>query len=399
MLDPRHIAATPESVGLDSALVDALFERAEKEVREGVLPSAQIAIARNGKIAAMKTFGRVRHEGREAPATNETLYCVFSSTKAITSAAAWLLIQDGALDVRERVATLVPEFGENGKEAVTVEQLFTHTAGFPQAPFVPSDFLDREKRLARFAAWRLNWKPGERFEYHPSSSMYVIGELIERLTGRTYGEFVRERIAEPLGLADLWVGLPPELHGRLADCEHVGDALTDEDYAKLGMPKPPVTEVTEEAISSFNRPDVRVAGIPGGGGTMTAADLALFYQGLLDGGRALAGRELWKPQMLAAAREIRSGDLRDPLFRKPANRGLGLIIAGDAERTYRGFGHTNSELAFGHGGAGGQIAWGDPLTGISIGYCTNGHDRNTVRQGRRGVGISSRAASCARDAS
>lgn len=399
MLDPRHVAATPESVGLDSALVDALFARAEKEVLEGVLPSAQIAIARNGKIAAMKTFGRVLHEGREAPATNETLYCVFSSTKAITSAAAWLLIQDGALDVRERVATLVPEFAENGKETVTVEQLFTHTAGFPRAPFVPSDFLDREKRLARFAKWTLNWKPGERFEYHPSSSMYVIGELIERLSGRTYGEFVRERIAEPLGLADLWVGLPPAQHGRLADCVHVGDALTDEDYAALGMPKPPVTEVTEDAISSFNRADVRIAGIPGGGGTMTAAELALFYQGLLDGGRALAGRELWKPAMLAAAREIRSGDLRDPLFNKPANRALGLIIAGDAERTYRGFGHTNSELAFGHGGAGGQIAWADPRTGISIGYCTNGHDRNTIRQGRRGVGISSRAAGCARDAS
>ena len=238
MLDPRHIAATPESVGLDSALVDALFARAEKEVREGLLPSAQIAIARDGKIAAMRTFGTSRHEGIEAPATNETLYCVFSSTKAITSAAAWLLIQDGVLDVRMRVADLVPEFAENGKQEVTIEQLFTHTAGFPQAPFVPSQFLDREKRLERFASWRLNWKPGERFEYHPSSSMYVIAELIERLSGSTYGEFVRERIAEPLGLEDLWVGLPAELHGRLADCVHVGEALTTARSDSRSRPKP-----------------------------------------------------------------------------------------------------------------------------------------------------------------
>ena len=382
-------------MGLDSALVDALCARAEKEVREGLLTSAQIAIARQGKIAALRTFGRVLHEGVPAKASNETLYCVFSSTKAITSAAAWLLIQEGALDIRARVADLVPEFAENGKEEVTVEQLFTHTAGFPQAPFVPSQFLDREKRLERFASWRLNWKPGERFEYHPSSSMYVIAEIIERLSGKTYGAFVRERIALPLGLGDLWVGLPSELHGRLADCEHVGDALTDEDYRKLGFPPPPVTEVTEEAITSFNRADFRVAGIPGGGGTMTAADLALFYQALLDGGRALAGRELWKPATLALAREVRSGELRDRVFGKAANRALGLIIAGDQDRTYRGFGHTNSELAFGHGGAGGQIAWADPRTGISIGYCTNAHDRNTLRQARRGVGISSRAAGCA----
>jgi CubicO group peptidase (beta-lactamase class C family) len=158
---------------------------------------------------------------------------------------------------------------------------------------------------------------------------------------------------------------------------------------------PPVTEVTEEAITGFNRAEVREAGIPGGGGTMTAGELALFYQGLLDGGRSVGGREVWKPETLEAARRVRSGDLRDPLFRKPANRALGVIVSGDESRTYRGFGHTNSELAFGHGGAGGQIAWADPATGISIGYCTDGHDRNTIRQGRRGVGISSRAAGCA----
>jgi len=394
MLDQRLVAKAPEDVGIDRKLVDALFERAEKEVREGLLPSAQIAIARNGRIAAMRSFGNVRKGERTEPATNETLYCVFSSTKAITSAAAWLLIQEGALDVRRKVAELVPEFARNGKQDVVIEQLFTHTAGFPHAPFVPAEFLDPEKRRARFAAWRLNWEPGTKFEYHPSSSMYVIGDIIERLSGQTYGDYVRTRIALPLGLEDLWVGLPRALHGRLADCEHVGEALTEEDYKKLGVPVPPVTEVTEDAITGFNRPEVRLAGIPGGGGTMTAAELALFYQALLDGGRGLAGRELWKSETLAMAREIRSGDLRDLMFKKRANRALGLIIAGDADRSYRGFGHTNSELAFGHGGAGGQIAWADPATGISIGYCTNGHDRTNMRQGRRGVGISCRAATC-----
>jgi CubicO group peptidase (beta-lactamase class C family) len=394
MLDQRLVAKAPEDVGIDSKLLDALFERAEKEVREGVLPSAQIAIARNGKIAGMRTFGKVRKGERVEPADDSTLFCVFSSTKAITSAAAWLLIQEGALDVRRKVSELVPEFEQNGKQDVLIEQLFTHTAGFPHAPFVPADFLDTAKRRARFASWKLNWEPGSKFEYHPSSSMYVIGDIIERLSGQTYAEFVRQRIALPLGLDDLWVGLPRELHGRLADCENVGERLTEDDYKKLGMPVPPVTEVTEDAITGFNRAEVRRAGIPGGGGTMTAAELALFYQGLLDGGRALAGRELWKPETMRMAREIRSGDLRDLLFRKRANRALGLIIAGDEDRSYRGFGHTNSELAFGHGGAGGQIAWADPKTGISIGYCTSGHDRNNLRQGRRGVGISSRAAAC-----
>ena len=90
-----------------------------------------------------------------------------------------------------------------------------------------------------------------------------------------------------------------------------------------------------------------------------------------------------------------TGDLTDPVFGKRANRALGLIIAGDEDRNYRGFGHGNSAQSFGHNGAGGQIAWADPATGISIGYCTNGHDRNPIRQARRGIGISSRAAVCA----
>jgi len=390
----KFFAESPEAVGIDSDKLEALFERAEKEVREGLLPSCQIALARDGRIAGMRSFGTVRHEGVEAIATHETLYCIFSSTKAITSAAAWLLIQEGKLSVDEKVSDIVPEFGTHGKDAVTVEQLFTHTAGFPHAPFDPTVFLDRAKRLEYFARWRFNWEPGTRFEYHPSSSMYVIADIIEQRSGMTYGEFVRRRISEPLGLDDLWVGLPAELHGRLADIVHVGEALTEADYREMGFAMPPATEVNEKNLQRFNEPAVRKAGIPGGGGTTTAGDLALFYQGLLHGG-ALDGQEIWKPETLQMAREIRSGELRDPVFNKLANRALGLMIAGDRERNYRGFGHTNSKLAFGHGGAGGQLAWADPESGISLGYCTDGHDRDNVRQARRGIGISSRAAICA----
>ena len=124
-----------------------------------------------------------------------------------------------------------------------------------------------------------------------------------------------------------------------------------------------------------------------------AADLALFHQALLHGG--LDGVELWSEEMRTSARRIRTGDLTDPMFRKPANRGLGIIISGDESRSFRGFGKTNSPQAFGHNGAGGQLAWVDPATGLSLGYVTPGHDRNSIRQARRGVAISSLAAECA----
>jgi CubicO group peptidase (beta-lactamase class C family) len=395
MIDTSLLASSPESVGIDPSALEALFERAEKEVREGTLPSVQIAIAREGKIAGMRTFGRATFGGVEADADDDSLYCIFSCTKAITSAAAWLLIQEGKLSVDEQVSAIIPEFGTHDKDSITVEQLFTHTAGFPTAPFDPRAFRDRERRLEYFARWRLNFEPGSRFIYHPSSSMYVISDIIEQRSGIPYHDFVRQRIAEPLGLPDLFVGLPDHQHARAADIEHRGQELTEADYAELGFPKPPVTEVTEEAVQTFNDADVRRAGIPGGGAFTNAHSLALFYQGLLSGGQTPDGSPIWKPETLAMARGIRNPELTDMIFHKRANRGLGLMIAGDKDRTYRGFGHTNSDLSFGHGGAGGQIGWADPATGISIGYCTNGFDRHAIRQARRGVGISSRAAGCA----
>ena len=383
MLDAHFIAESPESVGLVPEKVDALLTRARKEVDEGLLPSAQVAIAKDGKIAAMASFG---------DANDDSLFNVFSSTKAITSAAGWLVMQDGKLKMEERVAAIVPEFGTHGKEVITVEQLFTHTAGFPHAPFRTNEWFDKKRRLERFSEWTLNWPVGSRFEYHPTSSMYVIAEIVERRSGMAFHDFVRERISKPLGLSDLFLPCPPSEHHRIQPVVHVGDPLTEADYRALGVPPPPVTEVTEEALTAFNSSESRQVPVPGGGGIMTAAELALFYQALINGGRALGGPQIWTQGTLNDAVKVRNNF--PDLMGIPVNRALGVVVAGDEHRNARGFGHTNSPLAFGHGGAGGQIAWGDPVTGISLGYCTNGHDRNTIRQARRGIGISSRAASC-----
>ena len=73
----HQVADSPREVGLDPAKVEELFKRAQREVTEGLLPSCQIAIARNGKVGAMKTFGRAVQGGAEKPATDDTLYCVF----------------------------------------------------------------------------------------------------------------------------------------------------------------------------------------------------------------------------------------------------------------------------------------------------------------------------------
>ena len=379
-------AARVQQFDLNVEKVEALLQRAGKEVDDGLLPAAQLAIAREGEVVLQQSYGS---------AQDDSLICVFSATKAITSAAAWLLFQQGELAEEERVADIVPEFATKDKDYITVGQLFSHTAGFPHAPFAPLDWDDKDKRYARFAKWWLNWDPGSRFEYHASSSMWIIAEIIERRSGETYRDFVRSQVIEPLQLQDLYVGLPTPQNPRALPCVYVGEAMTPQEYKDLGMRVPPETEVTESAILSFNTPEVRAVGVPGGGAFATASAMTLFYQALLHGGNSHASP--WSMQTLLDARRVRSGDFTDLLFKKPANRALGLIISGDKSRNFRGFGKTNSPEAFGHNGAGGQLVWADPATGISFAYLTPGHDRNSVRQGSRGVAISSLAAVCAND--
>ncbi len=159
-----EIAGT-HALELDPEKVEAFLRRARREVDEGLLPAVQVAVARHGRLALFESFGA---------ADEASLFCLFSATKAITASAVWLLLQEGRLALDERVADIVPPFATNGKESVTVEQLLTHTAGFPAAPFKSLDWLDPARRYDRFRQWRLAWPPGSRFEYHPTSSMWVL---------------------------------------------------------------------------------------------------------------------------------------------------------------------------------------------------------------------------------
>ena len=390
MIDGKQLAGKPEDVGVDSERLEAVFARAKRDVDDGVLPSAQVAVARNGKVAGVRTFGTAVQGGAEQPATDETLYTIFSCTKAIVASAVWLLFEEDLLRLDERVAEIIPEFGTNGKDVITVEQLLLHTAGFPYAPYHPDNWQDRSKRLEAFADWQLTWEPDSRFEYHATSAHWVLVELIERRAGVEYRTFIRERITGPMGLNELFIGLPPEQNGRVAEVRYVVEPV-----------EPPGGwgEVTPEAILRLNSPALWPIGLPGGGGIASAADLALFYQPLINRGETVEGVRIMKPETIEFATTVRTTDRhRDPLFNNPVNRALSVIVAGDDGNAFmRGFGRTASPRAFGHAGAGGQLGWGDPETGISVGYCTNGFV-DFITLGRRVTAISSLAASCALEA-
>jgi CubicO group peptidase (beta-lactamase class C family) len=377
----RNPVGDPTDLGIDPSVLEALFDRVQQDVDAGRLPSCQLALARDGRVAVWRAFGNAPVESR---------YVIFSATKAVVAGAVWILIGEGSLDVSRTVASLIPEFAANGKDAITVEQVMLHTSGFPRAPFGNLDWDDRDRRLARFSQWRCNWEPGTRYEYHPATAHWVLAEIIERLSGGDFRTFVRERIIEPLGLSGLRVGVPIAQQGDINDLVLTGEATPpDELEAAIGIRELPLTDVTPDALMSFNQPAVRAVGVPGGGGVSTAADLALYYQALLADPIGI-----WKPEVLADATANVRNHMPDWMG-TPANRTLGLIVAGDDGKAgARGMGKTVSPRAFGHNGAGGQIAWADPETGLSFCYLTNGLDQHELRQWRRTTGIASRAANC-----
>jgi len=385
MIDSTLMASKPEDAGVDSEALEAVFARAKREVDDELIPSAQVAVARNGKIAGMRTFGVARQGGTDKSATDETVYCIFSCTKVVVAAAVWTLFEDGLLRLDERVGDIIPEFATNGKENVTVEQTMLHTGGFPLAPYRQDDWGDRDRMLEAFSNWHLTFEPDSKFEYHATTAHWVLSEIIHRRTSMEYKRYLAERITGPAEL-EITVGLPEENAGR---------------FAEIVWPNPlePPTgwgEVTPEAILGTNKPHVREVGAPGGGGMSNAGQVALFYQALINGGEAPNGRRILKPETIEFATKVRSKDHhRDAMFNNPVNRGLSVVIAGDDGNAYmRGFGRTASPRAFGHGGAGGQIAWGDPETGISMSYCTNGFT-DWMTQARRITAISSLAGNCA----
>ena len=368
---------------LDGAAVKALLSRAQREVDDGLLPACQLALALDGEVLVNESFGT---------ATVDTRFTIYSATKPVVASVIWQLLGEGSLDPDTRIAELIPEFASHGKDIITLDHVLQHTSGFPSAPLGPPRWNTHEGRRQAFAEWRLNWEVGSQFEYHAASAHWVLAELIHCVMGVDHIEAVRTRVVEPLGLAAFALGPAVDDQVNIAVVEPCGEpASPDELEAVLGVRELEVGVVTEASLLELNHPDARAIGLPGGGGVSTAADVATFYQALLHDPKGL-----WDPAVLADVTSVVRNRFPEPMLGHPINRTRGLVVAGDDGRSHlRGMGRTVSPRAFGHNGAGGQIAWADPASGLSFCYLTNGLDRHVLREPRRTTALASLAAVCA----
>ncbi|MHC3470790.1 serine hydrolase domain-containing protein [Streptomyces sp. 7R007] len=263
------------------------------------------------------------------PWTRDTLVNVWSVTKTMTNLCALVLADRGELDLYAPVARYWPEFAAEGKDAVEVRHLLSHTSGLPGwdlPPAVPDDLYDWEKCTSLLAAQKPWWQPGTASGYHAVTQGYLVGEVVRRITGQSVGRFFDEQVATPLG-ADFHIGLPAEADDRVSNVFNVD-----------GLPVP--AEMEQQAAKVFGRPNVladpepfaatrawRAAEIPAANGQGNARSVAAVQSVIACGGQARGVRVLSEKGVQALFDQQSDG--ADLLLGKHVKFGMGWGLGND----------------------------------------------------------------------
>ncbi|MEU1170382.1 serine hydrolase domain-containing protein [Streptomyces microflavus] len=178
---------------------------------------ASIAVDVDG-VMEVDLWGGYADAARTVPWQRDTLVSLWSTTKTLTSLAALVLVDRGALDLHRPVAHYWPEFAAKGKEHIEVRHVLTHTSGLSgwEQPFSVEDLYDWPTASARLAAQAPWWEPGSASGYHVQTQGQLVGELVRRVSGLSLKEFVATEIAGPLQ-ADVQIGARRADWSRIAD--------------------------------------------------------------------------------------------------------------------------------------------------------------------------------------
>ncbi len=390
-------SAKPEDVGLSSERLARISDHMLDRVEDGTMVGGLGMIARNGKVVYSETWGQ-RDREAEKPMTMDTIFRIYSMTKPITSVAVMMLYEEGHFFLNDPVARYIPQLanlevakstaggaapvvdgtraaanmpdsevtGETRKalRQPTIRDLLRHTAGFSYGVFGNTEVdqayrdagllftnPDLEDFVTKLGQIPLQYDPGTRWHY--SVSVDVLGRLVEVVSGLSFGEFLEQRIFQPLQMNDTSFTVPSTKLDRLAVL-----------YAPKG---------TEEGSSAFlNRTQSRelvVAGDvanrnykegatfqSGGGGLVsTASDYMRFAQMMLNGGE-LEGARILSTKSVEHMSRNHLGTIQMGMGRSGSGFGLGFGVVLDAGVA----GEIGSDGEYNWGGAAGTRFWIDP---------------------------------------
>ena len=302
---------------------------------------------------------------------------IFSVTKGVLAILAYRLVAQGRLDLDAPVGRYWPAFAGNGKAETTVRMLLGHRAGLPALDRALSyeDVLAWEPVIAAIEDQEPLWPPGTAYSYHTLTYGWLIGEVMRRVSGKSPGALLRAELADAMGL-DLWIGAPDDVIGRAAWLE---PPLGDVDPVRgasiaAWLATAPVAERAgtmggafgfplADGKVSFNDPAIQRAEIPGANGMGTAEGLAHLYAACVSD---VGTGRIMSPALVDDALVVRSSGQQ--VF-GPADYGerWGTGFALDSPPAQPLLG----PRSFGHGGAGGELAFADDTFGVGFGYINN----------------------------
>lgn len=342
----------------------------ERQLDSGYDLGSSLAVAVDGELVT-DCWGGWADEARTRPWERDTITNVWSTTKTMTALSALLLIDRGAVDPYEKVATYWPEFGVNGKQGIEVRHLMSHTSGVSgwAAPFGVDDLYDDEKATSHLAAQEPWWEPGTASGYHAMNYGHLIGEVIRRVDGRGLKEFFAEEIAGPLG-ADFTIGCPPSEVHRVANVvpppPRPAPEQSDGPPPAIDLDSPMVkTFMTPGAgADAANTPEWRAATLGAVNGHGNARSVATIQAAVSNGGVS-SGTTLLSADTLEVIFDQQS-DGPDLVITQPYRFGIGYALANPADL----LGITSGRCCF-WGGWGGSIVLNDLDNRITLAYVMN----------------------------
>jgi CubicO group peptidase (beta-lactamase class C family) len=332
--------------------IHAALVRATELGEQGV----QVAAYVDGELVVDAWIGDARPGG--PPVDGDTLFPVFSVTKAITSTALHVQAERGYIDYEQPVATYWPEFAVNGKDRIAVRHVLSHQSGVPQMPVgvTPELLGDWEWMTQSVANFSPMFEPGTSSAYQSLVFGWIVAELVRRTdpAGRDFGTFVREEICEPLHISDLWIGLPDSELSRVAHLSSILPRGRVDGETEMSIAAKPDAVAPDAHVHNLSV--VQQACHPGAGGIMSARDGARVFAMLANGGILDGVRLLSEDRVRSFTTPRPNGHLLDQVLLggnrvAPLIGNAGYWLAGSVFGAGPGVIH--------HGGAGGSQGFAD----------------------------------------
>ncbi|ERM92661.1 hypothetical protein O163_04200 [Caldanaerobacter subterraneus subsp. yonseiensis KB-1] len=379
---------TPYEVGMSKEILGKIDKIVLKAIEDGITPGAVVLVAKDGVIVKEKAYGwRQKYDmGKELsnplPMKVDTIFDLASVTKVMgTTQAIMKLVYENRLKVTDKVVEFIPEFGQNGKEDITISDLLTHTSGLPAWKPIYYHASNSKDSLKYICALHLEYKPGTNRKYSDIGFM-VLGYVIEIITGKRLDVYLREEIYLPLGMKNT-------LFNPFKYLENPRDKVAATSWGnpyEYKMIKEKNVYQVEENINEWNkwRNYTLIGeandgncfyaneGIAGHAGLFsTVSDLAVLGQLMLNGGEYL-GIKLYSKEVIEEFTSPKSA----PSSWNAYKYGYGWEIA---RKDYMG--DFSSSRTYGHSGFTGTQVIFDPEYNLQIIVLTNRQNNGLNEKG------------------